>query len=128
MKLSVGQIHDLYLGLSMLEQAPDVKLTGDVRIRIAIDINKLKPIASAYERARTRTFADLQKQATGATKKSDAEVQSELVEENEKIRGEEHELELRTFLKTDLRLDDNPKITGAMMAQIWPVLEQFDAV
>jgi len=59
MKFTTGQLHNLFLGLSALD-ADEVKLVPDVRLNIAININKVTPFAAAYERASRRLLADLE--------------------------------------------------------------------
>lgn len=126
MKLTTGVAHDLLLGLFAIESTAETKLAGEVRMKIAIDINILKAIAGPYERARAQTYADIVTRMGGWTKVREAGldriVEAEMIEADRAMRDSEQELALQTFLKSDLRLDDNPKISGAILAQIMPVL------
>lgn len=124
MQLTTGEIHTAYVGLTNLEQDQAVRLSGDVRMKIAIDRNRLEPIAVAYERARTRAFADLVAANREAqAKKSEAEIQAELAEQDATLRQQDNDVEVKTLLRSDLRLDDNPRITGVLLSQIMPILE-----
>jgi len=135
--LNIGEIHNLFIGLSALEKDDNVKLTGAVRLKIAIDLNRCRPVAEAYETARAKMFAEISKrfaeriaaaEAKGPTqaKPTIAEHELERVLEDQKMRAEVGHVELRTLVQSDLRLEENPRITGAMIAMILPVLEGIE--
>lgn len=129
MRLTIGRIHDLYAALSRLEEAPEIKLAGEVRLKVAININALRPNAEAYERTRTRSIADLYAANRGlgpSERKTEPEIQADAMDANHAMREETADLELRTLLKADLRLEDNPKITGAMLAALVPIVEGIE--
>jgi hypothetical protein len=50
------------------------------------------------------------------------------MEADEKSRATEvdEDIGLRTLTEDELRLADNPKITGAMLAQLWPMLSGME--
>ena len=129
MKLSIGTAHALFLGLAAIEGGADVKVSADVRLAIAINMNKLRPTAEAYERARTRSLATLyavNRGADGRPLRCDAELQADALDADAAMRSaESDELELRTILKADLRLADNAKITGVVLAQVAPIISDF---
>lgn len=131
--ISMGDIHNLYIGLTTLEKDESVKLTGEVRLKVAINLNRLRPYAEAYETARTKVFAEIGKRYARAAAETEgkgsavkltvAEHECERADEDQKLRRKEEHVELRSLLQSDLRLEENPRITGAMMALIFPILE-----
>jgi hypothetical protein len=117
MNLPVGIFYELAVGLGALDQQLE-KVAPDVRLKIGLNLSRLRPIADAYERARGRISADLVQ-----SDKSDVVKQAEFGEANAKLRNELESVELRKLLKSDLRLDDNPRVTGATLSLIWPILD-----
>jgi len=126
MKLTIGALHNLVLGLNAVENVPDVKLAGTVRLAIAINVNLLRPHAEAYERARTRSVAQLYKDNRddkGRAQRTDAEIQADAMDADAEARKlEAGEFELRMLTTSNLSLEANPKITGGMIAQLAPVI------
>lgn len=130
-KLTTGQVHDLFVAFSLLDREEDLKLTPDVRLKIAININLVKPHAEAYERVRTRALADVNRDNRARDPKerlSEPELQSDYAEKDAALRAAPAEVAgLKTLLKPDLRLDDNPKIGGMILARLWPILDGIEA-
>lgn len=129
MKLSLGAIHDLYVGLNMLERDEKLKLIADVRIKIAVNISRLKPLAAAYERAGARARADLQaanRELEGKAQRSDAELAADFADINEDLRNKVEDVDLKTFVRKDLRLDENDKIGGITLAQLLPIIDGLE--
>ena len=127
MKLTTGNLHSLFVGLIALEDGETLKLTGDVRLKIAINRNLIEPYAAAYERARNRVAADLMKANRALpdkVRRSQNEIEVDLADVDVKMREKEEDVEkIKTLLKSELRLEDNLKITGAILAQIMPILD-----
>lgn len=126
MKLTVGKIHDLYVGLTMLERDDKIKLAGETRFKMAINLNLLQPIAAAYEIARTCEHADVQKKHRGPEPRdriSDEEIEAEMAAKNGMLRGREEEITLRMLKKDDLKLDDNQTLGHVTLAKILPIVE-----
>lgn len=129
-KLTLGQAHAVMAGLAALENIPDIKLDGATRLSIAINVNRLKPSVEAYERARLKTAAGLyaaNRKPDGSTIRSEAEVQCDALEQDAAARVQEtDDMPLKTIAKGDLKLSENPKITGAIIAQLMPILTDID--
>lgn len=127
MNLTVGQVHDLFVALGALEQN-DVRLVGRTRLDIAININLLKPVAESYEGTRLRAFADVENAARDAAPKvGPNEMQARMVTQNIDMRNAPVAIEsLRPLKIADLKLDENPKISGALLAHLAPLFEGME--
>lgn len=117
MKLTTGRIHDLLIGLYAIENTVDTKLAGEVRLKIAININAIKPVATIYESSRTKAYHRIVKGTQERT-----EVDAAMIDADQELRAVEYDINVCTLVKDDLRLDDNPKITGAIVAQVMPII------
>jgi hypothetical protein len=117
MKISAGGAHDLFVGLNMLEQAPEVSLEGMVRLKVAINMNILRPYAAAYELARTKGLAQIE-----AQRKNQSEGQVEFMEMDAGLRAEPLDLDLKTLSVADLKLETNKRVTGPLIAQLATIL------
>lgn len=126
MKLTYGQIHEAFLGLTALDH-DDIKLSGETHMSVAINLNAFKPYTIAYEKARFRTLADLNERNRGLPEKdrrSDAELQADFADADLAMRDKEVEVnEARKILKSDLRMSDNAKIRGGTIARLMPLLD-----
>jgi hypothetical protein len=122
MKLKVGTIHDLCFALRALD-APEIKLPGKVRLTVAINLNKLLPVAQAYEQERARSFAALAEKYP-PDKPAPAGAAEKAAGEDKKLREKETDIgSLDKITETDLDLDNNHRITSGVLAQLMPILE-----
>lgn len=129
MKFTLGQIDDAFAGLTVLNNEESIKLTSEACIKVAINSNLLKPIVQGHNIARFKYIAELNKKNRGlgdSEKRTNAELEADLAVWEETERAKEHDIDVRTFLKADLRLADNPKINGGVIAKLWPILEGMD--
>jgi len=53
-------------------------------------------------------------------------IQLRFAEADAGLRDEEVEIDLKTIERKGLKLDDNTRITGAMLAQIAPMISDFE--
>lgn len=123
--LTTGQLHDLYAKLSEFERLDGLKLAGETWVKLAINANALRPFAEAYERARTRVLGDLyrdNRELPAEKRRGEAEVQADFVAQDEALRAAEVDVPIKTILKADLRLDDNPKIAAAL-SRLIPIVD-----
>lgn len=126
MKITVGDAHDLQSALLHLD---DASLDPSAYLKVAININLLKPIVQGYETGAKRALATAQgvRRPDGAFDKSAAQVDAEFSEANARLRETEVELDLRTLLKPELRLADNGnKMNGSVIAKLWPILGEME--
>jgi len=129
MKLTTGIIHDFYAKASMLEKDDAVKLSGEIRFKIGLNLNRMREIAAVYELSRNRSMADIYKanrELEPKDRRSDPELQADFMDMNAKLRAIEHDLNLKTILKGDLRLDDNPKIGGSVIEVLIPFMDGIE--
>lgn len=130
MQLTIGQIHDLYVGLTLLDRDETVKLSADVRLKLAIDQNLIKPFADAYERSRTRALADLNmtnRKLEAKDQRSNAELEADFADANQELRAKPQDLEgVKTLARVDLKLDENSKVGGGLLARLLPILEKIE--
>src|SRR5690348_6485893 len=129
MRLTIGEIHDLSIAIAGLEKDEKIKLTGETRLKLAINHNKLTPIASAYERARSRLLSDMVKKNRDSEAKqqiSDAEIQADFADQNQGLRDASEEIELRKLTRPDLKLDENQNIGALTIARLMPIIEGIE--
>lgn len=121
MKLTVGDAHNILIGLHAFE-APDLKLSGDTRFKIAVAINRLRRIGTNYERERAMAHAAFSAGKTGF----DPSLQSKVMEKDHELRAAEVEVKLSTFCKDELKLHDNTQITPQAIANIMLLIADAD--
>lgn len=135
MTLATGVIYRLWSALDAIENSSDIKLAADVRFKVAINVSRLHPMASAYERAR----AGMVSQAYGEARESlgkdwpaerpmpleaEARVQSSIIEQDHQLLSVMSSVELRTLLRSDLRLDDNSK--KIKLSALLPIIDDAE--
>ena len=121
MKLSLGSAHSLLIGLTAVDRDEKCRIDGKTRIAIAIDINLLQPHVAAYEKVRARKLREI------AGEQLDSLKEAEFAAADAELRESEFEIALKPFSIADLKLDENPRITGAMIAMLAPALNDLDA-
>jgi len=123
MKITIGTAQRLLGGLMALERDEKTKL-GEARIKIALNMVRLQPVVEAYERASQARQKQLLSEATGNAEVALAHMQHG--EDDAVYRAQEESIDLKTITMADLKLSDNPRITGAMLAQIAPIISDFE--
>lgn len=108
--------------LRLIDSNDTVKLSGMTRLDIARNINRLMPAVVAFEKAVGALQRDLVQKPESADANKALAVEIVAVSEA----SEEHDL--IALEHTALRLDDNQRITGDMIAALAPVLKDFDTV
>lgn len=114
-KLSNMTAQRLLIVLQRIDQNDAVKLPGLVRLDIARNINRLIPNVTAFERVL------MQKQRERVAGSHNAALEQEMDE----LGDATAEYELYEIEPTQLKLDDNTRITGDMIAALAPVLKEF---
>jgi hypothetical protein len=117
MKLSIGKAHSLLVGLNAVDRDDKTKLNGDTRLALAININRLQPVVAAYEKARNAVLTE-----TVGEGPLTAVKEAQFSAADSDLRDKEEEFDLRRIAKADLRLEDNPRITGGLIAMLAPML------
>jgi hypothetical protein len=122
MRLSYGEIYNLYTALKSIDADAGVELDGPVRLAMAVNIAKLHPLAASFETTRNKIALSLHQggQANGATSLV-------LAAEDSKLLGQIEEVGLKRIKVSDLKLDKSKRITPTMIAALVPILEDFDA-
>lgn len=124
MKSTTGVAIGILIGLQQLDQQLE-KVNPEVRLKIAILINKLRPLGDAFDRTQSRLVQDVNKQFDGQPP-NPALTNALLTEGVAKLRDEECEIDLKALDKRDLKLDDNPKVNALTLANILPILEGYE--
>jgi len=122
MKIKIGTAQTLLGGLMNLEKDEKTKL-GDSRFPIAINIERLRPVVAAYESAAQKRMAEMLEDSAPEEREL---IQLRFAEADAGLRDEEVEIDLKTIERKGLKLDDNTRITGAMLAQIAPMISDFE--
>jgi hypothetical protein len=115
----MGLAHSLFVALSAVDRDEKTKLDGKTRLAVAIDINLLAPHVTAYERLRGQRQREIMEGAQSQLQNA------VLIEADAELREAEIEVGLKPFPVAELKLDDNPRITGAMIAMLAPVLSDL---
>jgi hypothetical protein len=121
MKLTLGRAQSLMIALTAVDRDEKCRLDGRTRIAIAIDINLLQPHVAAYEKVRAQKLREIMAEGVNPVK------EAEFAAADAELRESEVELALKQFALGDLKLDDNPRITGAMIAMLAPALSDLAA-
>lgn len=121
MKLTIGKAHSLLVGLNAVDRDDKTRLNGDTRLALAININRLQPIVAAYEKARNAVLAE-----TVGDGPLTAVKEAQFSAADSDLRDKEEEFDLKRISKADLRLEDNPRITGGLIAMLAPMLIDLD--
>ena len=121
MKFTLGQAHALLVGLNAVDRDEKTKLGAQARLAIAININRLTPVVAAYEKARNALLIEIVGEGPVTQLK-----EARFAAADSGLREQEEGFELRRIGKAELRLDDNPRITGALIAMLAPILTDID--
>lgn len=127
MKLNVGIAADLYSGLVSLD-ALDLKLSAEVRLKLAVNMDKLKPIVRKFEVRNNKILADLQAKARQANAGSDrpvvteAQIMADFADRIEAVKDEEVELKLWRIELKSLALETNTRLRPQVLANLMPIL------
>lgn len=132
MKLTVGQIHNIFIGLSALDQQLE-KAGPDVRMKIGINLSRARPIAEAFEKAQQGSIAQLSAAAAdrpvdppetnAGAQARQSKLQNDMMDAIVSLRAAEEEVEIRVFQKADLNLDENPRVSGDTISRLMPIIE-----
>lgn len=122
MKIRIIAAQRLLGALRTIDQAETVKLPGQLRFDIARNIDRLLPDVNAYEKAIGAKHREMQSGPEHAA------ANNAIIAEIEKMSEAEVDVKLRKLAHLDFRLDDNPRITGDMIASLAPILRDFDTV
>lgn len=107
--------------LKTIDAGGEIKLTGQTRIAIAININRLTPMVAAFEVGSQRRQLDFLPGAEA--RDANTAIQRELLA----LADDKQGYELRSLTTAALDLDANPKITGDQVAALAPILSDFEA-
>src|SRR5262245_54844716 len=117
MKLTVGQIHEAVAALIVLDDV-EVKLSPETILTVAMNLNTLRPIAVAYEQARSRAMRD----ALNGGSAPSAVREGEFLEADQKMRDREEEVNVRQLSLADLNLAGNPKVRPSTLLRLLPLM------
>ena len=132
--LAIGDIFNLWAALSAMERDEALKLDAETRLEVAININRLLPLATAYERARAAIAPSLYREArekmpTGypidkpLPNDIEAEVNAKVIEQDQKLRERTEDVPLCLFSLAVLRIADNPKIR---LSSLLPIISDAE--
>lgn len=122
LKLSNADAQRMLGALRRIDENDTVKLSGPTRLDIARNINILMPHVTKFEReAGALQRGIVPGEANLAANK---EIVGNIDEMNQSKRG----YKLHEMAADALRLDDNPRITGDMIASLAPILKDFDSM
>lgn len=120
MKVKVSVAIGILIGLQQLDQQIE-KVTPEVRLKVAIMINKLRPDGDAYDRTQARIVREAY-QAHENPQLRDAFMTESLAA----ARDVEVDIEDRKLTKDELNLKENPKVNSLTLANLIPILEGIE--
>ena len=119
MELKLSEAQRLLFGLNSLEKE-DHKFSDEVRLSVAININRLMPLVKAYETVMVRREHEIMGETFNPMKQAALSVaMSELGDKVETV-------ELRTFNLASLNMKENTKLKGSVVAMVAPIISDFD--
>lgn len=119
MELTNADAQRLLMGCRSIDADEGTKLDADVRMKIAVNINRLMPNMQAFERVYGSLQAALQ--IVNGTP-IDAKVMQEIT----KLSDQTDNYKLKKISLADLKLKDNPKIKADVVARLAPIIRDFD--
>jgi len=124
MKVSLSNIEAqrMMMTLRNIDNSDSVSLSGMVRLDIARNINRLMPQVSDFERAINQLRRGVQHGEVHLA------ANNELAEKLDEISQAAIKFNLIDLDPAALRLDDNKRITGDMIASLAPILKDFDSL
>jgi hypothetical protein len=93
------------------------KLDGDIRLNIAIGLNRIDAALGVFSKARQ----DMARSFAGDTGQIPPDKQAEFVAAEQQMLAAEQEIDIPAIPKAALKLDDNP-IPGTTLSLIVPIL------
>lgn len=130
MRLTTGAIHSLFIvfsqGLDSCEEVvPDAQgkprvtqkmfSLGALRLTIAVNANKLKPIVQSFEEARNALLMELSGGKGEINQTADPAAFAKYQDALQSMTSAEHEIDLKALSKAALKLDLNPITIQALM-------------
>ena len=121
MKLTYREAQRLMVGLRRVEEHDDTKLSGETRLKIGININRLMPNVRVFEKEVNRIQVQLTNggavdQMRSMTLSYDMEAISEKIED----------YKLKKFKIEDFELKSNPRIKAETISMVAPLISNFD--
>lgn len=102
--------------LKTIDAGGEVKFSGQTRMNIAININRVLPIVAAFEIGSQKRQLDFQPGPEAA--EGNKVIQRELIA----LADATNSYDLVPLKATDLNLDENAKITGDQIAALMPLI------
>ena len=124
MKATLGEFLDIFIGVQQLDSQLE-KIAPATRFKIGILLNKLKPLGVAYDQAHAQAAKNASTPIDGKPV-DQVTAHSNLMTEIAKLRAVESEINVPTLLKSELRMDENPKISGVALSMVLSVLRGFE--
>lgn len=124
MKITMKTAVALFNGMSAIDSNEKTDLDDKVRVRLAININLLRPFVEVYEKQRNQMVIRI-----GAGAKFDPVVNTNIEIAASEMLDEEIEpdLALKKFAQADFKLKENKRITGSTIAMIASLIKDFGA-
>jgi hypothetical protein len=123
MRLSYRETQGILIGLRRIDAVDEAKLDPEVRLRIGININRLTPTVQVFEKEVQRIQQSV---APNGKNGVDAAHILEAEKALADLADSQEDYKLKKFKLDELRLKDNPKIKGGILAQIAPLIKDFD--
>jgi hypothetical protein len=120
MKIKVGDAHNLLTVLMRLDSDASLKVEPEIRLALAININRLRDDMAVYERARLHLTSKFEQEAAEAKRPLD---QVALFESDDKLREAVLRVKLLKIQYAGLDVKKNG-ITG--LAALAPIISDFD--
>jgi hypothetical protein len=121
-KSTVGELVGVLVGLQQLDQQLE-KAAPEVRLKIAIMINRLRPIGEAFDRTQSGLVREANTEVNGKPVNQSliSSIISEGLADARAVCVENFDIGKLT--KEELKLADNPKVNGLTLANILPILD-----
>jgi hypothetical protein len=121
-KLRLAEAQRLLIALREVDQDTDTKLPEEVRLDVAININRLMPVVGAFEKVLQTLQQRMMSRITNPQVMNSVRVDMEAGRLGERV----EEFDLKVIDKEKLKLSENPKIRGDMLSRLAPIINKFD--
>lgn len=128
-ELTNNQAQRLLTALRNVDGNDAIKLAGLTRLDIARNINRLFPEVGAFERMAAAQHRGIMRgDSVKGPSPEEVAANNKVLAELETLGQATKTYKLIALEHDKLRLDDNPRITGDMIAALAPILKDFDTM
>lgn len=127
MKIVNVDAQRLLMGLRSIDSDESTNLDAEIRMKIAININRLMPNVQAFERIASQIQARMSGNGhEGSNGSAVLNTGLAVMQELQRLSEGSEDYNLKKLTVAELKLKDNPKIKSDIIARLAPIIKDFD--